>query len=226
MGRTVIIIQHLATEGPGTIAKFFYKMGQKFEIIRLYQDELLPSDFNGISGVVIMGGSMNVYEEDQYPFLKAEDEFIRRILKIKIPLLGICLGAQLLAKACGAKVEKAPIEEIGFFEVTLTPEGKKDTLFKGMDTHLTVFHWHTDSFQIPEGGVLLAKGKLCENQAFRIGKNAYGIQFHPELTQEMLKTWVEEEKLTNVLNDYYFYQKIYNQQAEQLYTNFLSLLAK
>ncbi|MEK7274508.1 MAG: type 1 glutamine amidotransferase [Candidatus Desantisbacteria bacterium] len=215
----VIIIQHVPTEGPGTIAEFLQKTGRKFEVIQVYNGDLLPSNLEGISAVVIMGGPMNVYEEEKYPFLKKEDEFIRQVVQDELPFLGICLGAQLLAKACEARVEKASMEEIGFFEVSLTQEGRQDPLFKGVKSLLTVFQWHEDTFQIPKGGVLLARGLLCQNQAFRIGRNAYGLQFHPEVTYEMLEVWFEG-KTTNILTEYRDRQTQYNQQADQMYANF------
>ena len=136
---------------------------------------------------------MNVYEEAKYPFLKLEDAFIKKTIDKGVSL-GICLGAQLLSKAMGAKVVKAPQKEIGWFEVNITDEGKKDSVFKGAKPTLRVFQWHEDMFEIPNGGVLLADSKNGINQAFKFGKNAYGFQFHIEVTGEIISKWVNAEK--------------------------------
>jgi GMP synthase-like glutamine amidotransferase len=189
----VLIIKHVQIEGPGIIQDILEKKGYKIKVIELEEGEELPFDFKNIKAVIIMGGPMNVYEEEKYPFLKEEDKFIKKIMEKNIPILGICLGAQILAKACGAKVRKANVKEIGWYEVSLTEKGKKDILFKELGKELEVFQWHEDEFEIPEGGVLLAESKECKNQAFKIGKNAYGLQFHIEVTSEMVEVWLEDE---------------------------------
>ena len=99
---------------------------------------------------------MNVYEEDKYPFLKKEDQFIKKVLKEEIPYLGICLGSQLLAKACGAKVVKSPVKEVGWFKIYLKNEAKQDPIFKGLNNAIDVYHWHEDMWELPEGATLLA----------------------------------------------------------------------
>jgi GMP synthase-like glutamine amidotransferase len=137
---------------------------------------------------------MNVYEESRYPFLHEEDQFITRLIIEEIPFLGICLGAQILAKACGAKVFKAPAEEIGWDAVMVTEQGRKDRLFLHVPETMTVFQWHGDTFDVPAGGYLLAEGKVCPSQAFRVGANAYGLQFHIEATPDMVKRWMENER--------------------------------
>lgn len=148
---------------------------------RLFDGERLPSitDFDLL---VIMGGPMNVYEEDEYSFLKEEKSFIRNAIFESKLVLGICLGAQLIADVLGAKVYKNRYDEIGWFPVTLTEESGESTVFRTLPTDLIAFHWHGDTFDIPEGARLLAKSEGCINQAFEYKGHVFGLQFHLEST--------------------------------------------
>jgi GMP synthase-like glutamine amidotransferase len=147
-----------------------------------------PEDFTHI---VILGGPMNVYEEGRYPFLRNEDLFIKEAIQRGRSLLGICLGAQLIAKALGAKVFKAPVREIGWYDVSLTKVGFQDPLFSNLPKRFPVFQWHEDTFEIPIVGQLIATSDSVFHQAFRYGENAYGLQFHLEVTEEMIREWLE-----------------------------------
>jgi GMP synthase (glutamine-hydrolysing) len=144
-----------------------------------------------------MGGPMNVYEEERYPFLKREDLFIKEAIQRGKPVLGICLGSQLIAKALGARVFKAPAKEIGWFDVSLTEEGSRDLLFRAFPEFFPVFQWHEDTFDIPRGAKLLATSDSVPHQVFRYAENAYGLQFHLEVTEVMVREWIDscEEKL-------------------------------
>ncbi len=146
------------------------------------------------SHIVLMGGPMNVYEEDRYPFLKKEDLFIKESIQRGRTLLGICLGAQLIAKALGARVIKAPVKEIGWYDISLTEDGKKTPLFSQFPTTFSVFQWHEDTFEIPNFGKLIATATSVPNQAFCYGRNAYGLQFHLEVTESMIREWLEAER--------------------------------
>jgi GMP synthase (glutamine-hydrolysing) len=136
-----------------------------------------------------LGGPMNVYEEDKFPFLKAENSFLKEIVAKEIPFLGICLGGQLLAKACGAQVSKSSEKEVGWGTVKLTSAAKQDELFRNLPHKLPVYQWHEDTFALPEGAVHLASSEGCPHQAFRIGNDAYGLQFHSEVTSDMEREW-------------------------------------
>ncbi len=195
----IVVIKHIENEGPGIIEPFFTNCGWELEIIEMSKGGVLPGTLDEVAALVILGGFMGVYDEKEYPFLKEEDLLIRKALIEEVPLLGICLGAQLLAKTCGARVKKAPKEEIGWYKVKKTVEGKKDLLFMGGPEYIHVFQWHGDTFDIPEGAMLLVEGKECRNQAFRVGHNAYGLQFHIEVTEDMIKNWFSEEKEKSVL---------------------------
>jgi len=188
----ILIVKHIEIEGPGTIEKFFNRRSRQSVTVNMSLGECLPAIRDDLEAVIFLGGPMNVYEEDTYPFLCDEDKFLKRALELEIPVLGICLGAQLLAKACGAQVTRAPVKEIGWNNVRLTSEGCKDLLFNKLSSELEVFQWHEDTFAVPPGGVLLAESAMCKNQAFRIGKNAYGLQFHVEITPEIVGSWIRE----------------------------------
>ena len=135
---------------------------------------------------------MNVYEEDQYPFLRNEDLFIKEAIQRGKQVLGICLGAQLIAKALGAKVYRAPVKEIGWYEISLTEEGVRDHLFSPFPRTFSAFQWHGDTFDLPNAAKLIATSRPVQNQAFRYGENAYGLQFHLEVTEEMIQEWMNE----------------------------------
>ena len=147
------------------------------------------------TGIVILGGPMNAYEEDRYPFLREEDLFIKESIQRGKNVLGICLGAQLIAKALGAKVNKAQEKEIGWFDVSLTEAGSHDPLFSRLPKTFSVFQWHEDTFEMPNAGKLIATSTSVPHQAFKYGENAYGLQFHLEVTEKMIREWMESYEL-------------------------------
>jgi GMP synthase-like glutamine amidotransferase len=233
MKTMILIVKHIDIEGPGTLGDFLIRKSEPFRVVELGAGEKFSKDLKGIKAVVVLGGPMNVYEEDKYPFLKDENIFIQRILKAEIPYFGICLGSQLLAKAAGARVVRSPVKEIGWYRIALTPDGKSDPFFQGFREDEDIYHWHGDMFEIPQDGALLASGTGCPHQAFRVGKNAYGIQFHVEVTDRSIKEWCDEYSATDlpgrkehcaVMLDGYFKKKEqFNLQANRLYENFLAI---
>lgn len=230
----ILIIKHIDIEGPGTLGDFLISKGMAFHVVELGAGQKLPADLKGIKAVVVLGGPMNVYEEDQYPFLKDENDFIRRVLDAQMPYFGICLGSQLLAKAAGAKVVRSPVKEIGWYKIALTPDGKNDALLKDFKDDEDIYHWHGDMFEIPTNGVLLATGPGCPHQAFVVGKNAYGFQFHMEITDKSIKEWCDEYSANDLpgrkehgaamLEGYYKNKARFDQQAVRLYENFLKIV--
>ena len=151
----ILVIKHVISEGPGLLADFFKEKKFQLKVVELQKGQKLPESTNGFSAVISMGGPMSVYEENKYPFLKDEDRFLKEVVKKEIPFLGVCLGAQLLAKASGAKVKKGPCKELGWFKVSLTDEGIGDLLFAGIGKELNVFQWHEDEFEIPKKNPLV-----------------------------------------------------------------------
>jgi GMP synthase (glutamine-hydrolysing) len=226
MERNILIIKQVEQEGPGLIEELFAAHSWGIKTIELSRNEKLPADFDGTGALVVLGGPMNVYEEKEYPFLKGEELLIRKALIEEVPLLGICLGAQLLAKTCGARVRKAQEKEVGWYTVKKTEEGKKDQLFSGSSDQMRVFQWHEDTFDLPEGAVLLAEGKGCRNQAFRVGQSAYGFQFHVEVTEEMVQRWFQSEEKSigeKLLRDMKKAEESYREQAKGLLINFMHI---
>ena len=187
----VLIIKHVDIEGPGLIESCLKQRAIPYRIICLETGEPLPVP-GGFTHIVLLGGPMNVYEDDRYPFLKKEDLFIKEAIQRGKHILGICLGAQLIAKALGARVTKSPVKETGWSKVSLTEEGSKDRLFVALPKAFPVFQWHEDTFETPNWGKLLATSTAVPNQAFRYGDNAYGLQFHLEVTKEMIREWTDE----------------------------------
>ena len=188
----VLILRHVAHESAGTLENALAQAELEFHYLDLF--DTYPSSINckQLLGLVILGGPMNVDEVQKNPFLADEFQWIRQAIDAGIPLLGICLGSQMLAKAMGARVYPNGIKEIGWYPLELTSAGVADPLFAGCNPKLTVFQWHGDTFDLPPGAVHLAQSPLCRTQAFRIGPAAYGLQFHIEMTAEMIEDWLTE----------------------------------
>ncbi|WP_165394801.1 type 1 glutamine amidotransferase [Methanofollis fontis] len=184
----VAIIQHIECEGPGPLLDgLLRERGCTVSVARMDLGDPVPAECDAM---IVLGGPMNVYEEERYPYLADLDRAIRTFVEGGGHYLGFCLGGQLLAKALGAPVTRNAVPEIGLFPVTLTREGRHDPLFHEVPRTIPTIEWHFDTFALPPGGRLLATSRHCRHQAFRFG-NALGLQFHPEVTMAMLEEWVE-----------------------------------
>jgi GMP synthase-like glutamine amidotransferase len=225
----VAILKHIEIEGPGLFGGHLKQAGFKTKIFELAKGDALPS-LDKCEAILIMGGPMNVYETDKYPFLLKEEEFLREAIAKKIPVLGICLGAQILAKISGAKVYKSEKKEIGWYRVALTESGQSDKLFKGIKGKFSVFQWHEDTFDIPKSGVHLVEGDSVDNQAFRVGECAWGLQFHPEMISQLIKVWVDRSNeplnKSSLLFGYFKFQDLYLKQARIICNNFSKIITK
>ncbi len=188
----VVVLQQVAHERLGTLAVAFENAGLPWHEVELYAQPQAAIDLDRAAGLVVLGGPMNVDQIGQYPFLQREVGYIEQALAEGLPVLGICLGAQLLAKTLGAKVYPNRTKEIGWYEIELTAAAGDDALLAGCAPRQTVFQWHGDTFDLPQGAVHLARSRLCEQQAFRYGGNAYGLQFHLEVTAGMIEQWLAE----------------------------------
>ncbi len=185
-----LVLQHEECEPLGMFEGLLKKKRVECDYCKLYEEEA-PASIEGYDGLIAMGGPMNVYQEEEYSFLKEDDRLLKEALKKGKPVLGVCLGAQLMAKALGAKVRRGREKEIGWFPVRLTEDGRRDTIFSGFGSEFMVFQWHGDTFDIPSGAVRLAGSEKFANQAFRIG-NSYALQFHLEVTADMIRDWFSE----------------------------------
>jgi GMP synthase-like glutamine amidotransferase len=188
-------LQHEPFETPGAILTWAKERGHFLSSTMLYENTPLPSP-GSFDMLVVMGGSMSVYDEPRHSWMTAELRCIESAVKTDKAVLGICLGAQLIARSLGAAVYKNNTREIGWFPVSLTPEGTASAHFKTWPDVFKMFHWHGDTFDLPAGAVRTAFSKACANQAFEYGDNTVALQFHPETTAHDLELF-----LSNCQND-------------------------
>lgn len=183
-------IQHVPFETPAYILTWAKEKGYGITSTHVYRNSSFP-ETNSFDWLVIMGGPMNIYQEKEYPWLIEEKKFISKAIKEEKTVLGICLGAQLIADVLGAKIYRNAYKEIGWFPVNMTNEGLQNNIFSHLPKSFTAFHWHGDTFDLPSNSLRLASSEGCLNQAFLFGNKTIGLQFHLEATDESLKSLVE-----------------------------------
>ncbi|MCC7175315.1 MAG: gamma-glutamyl-gamma-aminobutyrate hydrolase family protein [Bryobacterales bacterium] len=186
----VLAFRHVPSDHLGWIAPALEARGVAFEYIDLFREPEAPIDSGAAAGLVLMRGPMSANHELAY--IRRELRLIERAAAGGTPVLGVCLGAQLVAKALGARVYRNPVKEVGWFPVAWTEAARHDTLLAGLSGEDTVFHWHGETFDLPAGSELLASSRACRNQAFRWGESVYGFQFHLEATPRMISDWVRQ----------------------------------
>jgi GMP synthase-like glutamine amidotransferase len=222
----VLIVKNIPIEGPGTIEDFLREEGIPYRIVEFSKDEIVKSS-KDYTHLVVMGGPMAVYEMERHPWLKEEAGLIEDFIKKDKPVLGICLGAQLLAHVLGARVYPGGLKEIGWYKVILTSEGIDDTVMKTLSIDdsdkAEVFQWHGDTFDMPSGAVRLAYSDAYENQAFRYSDKVYALQFHIEVTPEIIKEWFSTQDEPEADEMVAHAERIFNDylgRAYEFYRNF------
>lgn len=185
-------LQHADFEDLGCIAPWLAARGHRVTQTRLYAGETLPRA-EAFDWLIVMGGPMNIYEYDQYPWLRAEQALIAEAIAAGKRVLGICLGSQLLAEVLGGAVTRNAHQEIGWFPVTLNAAAKRAAAFNDFPDTFTAFHWHGDTFAMPPGTKSLMSSEACANQAFALSERVIGIQYHLEVTAVNARLWFEHE---------------------------------
>jgi GMP synthase-like glutamine amidotransferase len=183
----VLVLQHIACEPPGVFEDVLVERGH--ELVRVELDEGEPLPAGQWDAIVAMGGPMSVNDEDEHPWLVAEKALIGEHVRAGRPYWGSCLGAQLLAASLGARVYAGPAPEVGVLPVELTGGGEGDPVMGDLPSAIDTLQWHGDTFDLPDGAVLLATSPAYAHQAFRVGDVAYGVQFHVELDEAMADAW-------------------------------------
>ena len=182
--------QHVPFEGLGCIEDWIRSKGHELSATRFYQNDALP-DLDRVDWLIVMGGPMGANDEHIYSWMAGEKTIIRQAIDRGIKVLGICLGAQLIASVLGAKVYPNQQKEIGWFNLKLTPEGAGCAFMAGLPAELTIFHWHGDTFDLPDGAAHLAQSDACRNQAFAYQNHVLALQFHLDLKKENVEALIQ-----------------------------------
>ncbi len=234
----VLVLQHLAVEHPGVFRDFLTEDGIAWHTVELDEGEPIP-DLEPYDVMIVMGGPQDVWQEDAYPWLKAEKAAIRRfVADMGRPYLGLCLGHQLLADALGGRVGPGSRPEVGALKITQTDAGRNDPLLAGVSDPIEVLQWHGAEVKaLPDGAVHLARSDVCEVQAFRYGRRAYGLQCHVEATRDTVADWAAIPEYAQALEaslgagsverlaaDVAALLPTYTTTARTLYSNFKTLL--
>ncbi len=187
----VLAVVHGANCPPGAFRTELERRGHEVDEWSLAWGSPPPRPIDDYGAVMIFGGSMHADQDDHHPWLRDEQLFLQRLLDLHMPLLGVCLGSQLIAKAAHAPVGALATPEVGWIDIELTEEAADDPVFSALPERFSAFQWHFFGFDVPAGGVELARSDGCA-QAFRLGEVAWGVQFHPEITRPILETWLAE----------------------------------
>jgi GMP synthase (glutamine-hydrolysing) len=186
----VLVLQHIACEPPGVYEDVLDEHGATIHRVELDEDEPLP-DWRAFDAIVAMGGPMGALDDDEHPWLTDEKRLIADAVRSGLPFWGVCLGVQLLAASLGARVYPGPAPEVGVLPVLLTDEALADPVFAGTPRELLSLQWHGDTFDLPDGATRLAGSPAYPNQAFRVGADAYGVQFHLEVSPALAREWAD-----------------------------------
>jgi GMP synthase (glutamine-hydrolysing) len=188
--KKLLVLQHVAHELLGTLNPLLKRSGFRIRYVNFARHPDAQPSLDGYDGLVILGGPMSVNDVDRLPHLNTEMRLIEAALRNNLPVLGICLGAQLIAKTLGAPVYPNQEKEIGWYDVSPTVNAERDPLLAEFQDTEKIFQWHGETFEIPRTSHHLAFSSLCANQAFRYGSNVYGFQFHLEVDEPMIHRWL------------------------------------
>ncbi|AZZ35524.1 GMP synthase [Bdellovibrio sp. qaytius] len=192
--RKVLVFQHVANEILGTLNPALKQQGLNIRYVNFEREPDANPSVEKYNGLIVLGGYMGVYEADQYTHIKTEMKLIEQALKKNIPVLGICLGAQILAHVLGSEVRKSAEKEMGWYDIELTTAGENSSLLSHFKKTEKVFQMHGDTFDIPKSCEHLAHSKICPAQAFSYGPKAFGLQFHLEVDEAMISRWLNNPK--------------------------------
>jgi len=190
MSLRIQIFQHVEFEGPALIGDWAAQNKHHITLTRFFAGDALP-EIGSFDLLIVLGGPMGVYDVEQYPWLEKEIDFIREVLNRKVPIFGICLGAQLIAAALGAKVYQGGYKEIGWFPLTILKGNFPSEVHNHIPAEPVVFHWHGDTFDLPENSKVMASSTATPHQAFIFNDNVIGLQFHLETTEQAVKNLLE-----------------------------------
>ena len=186
------VLQHHPAENLGAIADALEEAALAWQYVRVFDGQPIPDGMKGAGGLIVMGGPQTVYQLDRYPYLRDEMRLIDSALKEHKPILGVCLGSQLLAATLGAQVRRGEQREIGWYPVRLAESARDDRLLRGLPGEFVAAHWHSDVFDLPADAIKLASSDATEVQAYRYRDNAWGFLFHAEMTIEIMRKLVDE----------------------------------
>lgn len=233
--KRVLALQHIWDDPPAYLEELLQEHHIPCDIVDVKHGSL--PDFITYQAIILMGGPQHLYADKHLSYLVRERAALLQAIEANIPTLGICLGGQILAQTLGADVRKHHQGELGFFQIPLTEAGRQDPLFAGLPGHQFAFHWHEDVFDLPVGATCLASNQNASNQAFRYGKCVYGLQFHIELNDEVIQTWLnlpefaseiiqtlnDPEAPARLLQEWVSTFPIYHQHTRILFENFLRI---
>jgi GMP synthase-like glutamine amidotransferase len=186
-----LVIQHLDIEPPGVIGEVIRAQGHRLTTVHPHKGDALPDDFSDVAGLIVMGGPQSA-SDGHLPYIEAELGLLAKAIADDRPVIGICLGAQLLAKAAGSRILPSPVRELGWYPVAGTPDASGDPLFQELAaTEVVVFQWHGETFSLPTKARLLATHPDVAQQAFRLGSCQYGLQFHVEVDAATIEAWID-----------------------------------
>lgn len=229
------VLQHVPYEDPQRLKPLLEERGYRFRFTRFFASDPLPEP-DAFELLIVMGGPMGTYEEELHPWLKEEKAFLRRVLERPVPILGVCLGAQLLAEAMGARVYPHTLKEIGWFPVRKTRAGSTSPLLEGLPDTFMAFHWHGDTFELPQGAIHLLESEGCAHQAFSDPEGLrVGLQFHLEVEEPGIEALIKAsgtlpqgpyvEKPAGILNKAPQYLPALRDHLKRFLDNFLKRVA-